>query len=131
MTSMRFLSDEYLDELANPNTSEQPEIPHVNVRVQFRATSTPDGEVDYYLVVDRGAIVEAGRGVVTDSDLVISASYADLLAFESGDLHAATALVSGQFAVSGNRAKLLDLMVVLQTGNYHRFTADLRARTTW
>ncbi|MFC0540698.1 SCP2 sterol-binding domain-containing protein [Kutzneria chonburiensis] len=131
MTAVEFLSDAYLDELGRPNRSEQAEIPHVHVRVQFHAIGTPNGDVDYHLVVERGAIVEAGRGSLADSDLAVRASYRDLLAFESGELHAATAFVTGRLAVTGNRAKLLDLMVVLQNGNYHRFTADLRERAPW
>ncbi|MEU8633647.1 SCP2 sterol-binding domain-containing protein [Amycolatopsis sp. NPDC048633] len=128
---MKFLSDEYLDELGDLVAPDLPEVPHVNVRLQFHATGTPEGEVDYHLVAERGVVVRAGRGLLADSDLAIRASYRDLLAFESGELHAATAFVTGQFAVTGDRAKVLDLMVVLQSGNYQRFIADLWARTTW
>ncbi|MEV6638488.1 SCP2 sterol-binding domain-containing protein [Amycolatopsis sp. NPDC051371] len=128
---MKFLSDEYLDELGDLVPPDLPEVPHVNVRLQFHATGTPEGEVDYHLVAERGVVVQAGRGRLADSDLTIRASYRDLLAFESGELHAATAFVTGQFAVTGDRAKVLDLMVVLQSGNYQRFIADLWARTTW
>ncbi|WP_284746165.1 SCP2 sterol-binding domain-containing protein [Amycolatopsis sp. RTGN1] len=131
MTAVKFLSDEYLDELGDLVTPDLPEVPHVNVRLQFHATDTPEGEVDYHLVAERGVVVRAGRGLLADSDLAIRASYRDLLAFESGELHAATAFVTGQFAVTGDRAKVLDLMVVLQSGNYQRFIADLWARTTW
>lgn len=131
MTAVKFLSDEYLDELGDLVAPDLPEVPHVNVRLQFHATGTPEGEVDYHLVAERGVVVRAGRGLLADSDLAIRASYRDLLAFESGELHAATAFVTGQFAVTGDRAKVLDLMVVLQSGNYQRFIADLWARTTW
>lgn len=131
MTAVKFLSDEYLDELGDLVPPDLPEVPHVNVRLQFHATGTPEGEVDYHLVAERGVVVQAGRGRLADSDLTIRASYRDLLAFESGELHAATAFVTGQFAVTGDRAKVLDLMVVLQSGNYQRFIADLWARTTW
>jgi hypothetical protein len=131
MTTVKFLSDEYLDELGDLVPPDLPEVPHVDVRLQFHATGTPEGEVDYHLVAERGVVVRAGRGLLADSELAIRASYRDLLAFESGELHAATAFVTGQFAVTGDRAKVLDLMVVLQSGNYQRFIADLWARTTW
>jgi hypothetical protein len=131
MTAVKFLSDEYLDELGDLVPPDLPEVPHVNVRLQFHATDTPEGEVDYHLVAERGVVVQAGRGLLAGSDLAIRASYRDLLAFESGELHAATAFVTGQFEVTGDRAKVLDLMVVLQSGNYQRFIADLWAKTTW
>jgi hypothetical protein len=131
MTAVKFLSGEYLDELGDLVPPDLPEVPHVNVRLQFYATGTPEGEVDYHLVAERGVVVRAGRGLLADSDLAIRANYRDLLAFESGELHAATAFVTGQFEVTGDRAKVLDLMVVLQSGNYQRFIADLWARTTW
>jgi hypothetical protein len=128
---VRFLSEEYLAELESLASANQPPIPHVNVRLQFHATDTPEGTVDYYLLIERGVIVRAGRGRIENSDLRISATYRDLVGFQSGELHAATAFVTGQFAVTGDKAKLLELMVVLQSGYYHQFIADLWARTTW
>jgi putative sterol carrier protein len=130
-TQVRFLSEEYLAEMENLASANQKPIPHVNVRVQFHATDTPEAAVDYYLLIEKGIIVKAGRGRIGDSDLVITAAYRDLVDFQSGDLHAATAFVTGQFAVTGDKAKLLELMIVLQSGAYHQFVADLWARTTW
>jgi hypothetical protein len=126
-----FLSEEYLAELGSLASANQPPIPQVNVRLQFRATDTPEGTVDYYFLIEKGVIVKAGRGRLENSDLEITATYRDLVDFQSGDLHAATAFVTGQFAVSGDKAKLLELMIVLQSGHYHEFTADLWAKTTW
>ncbi|QMU67344.1 cytochrome P450 [Streptacidiphilus sp. P02-A3a] len=129
--TVRFLSAEYLADLATLAPANQATIPHVNVRLQFHATRTPEGPVDYYLVIEKGVIVRAGRGLLDDSDLGITAAYRDLADFQSGELHATSAFVTGQFKLSGDRAKLLELMLVLQSGNYHQFTAELWARTTW
>jgi hypothetical protein len=129
-TTVRFLSDAYLTEFGQLAAQEQSPIPHVNVRLQFHATDTPEGPVDYHLLIEEGVVVRAGRGLLGGPDLAITASYGDLVAFQAGDLHAATAFVTGQFAVTGDKAKLLELMVVLQSGQYHRLTADLWARTT-
>jgi hypothetical protein len=130
-TTVRFLSDDYLAEMESLSSANQPPIPHVNARVQFHATDTPEGTVDYYLRIEKGIIVKAGRGLIEDSDLAITASYRDLVDFQAGELHAATAFVSGQFAVTGDKAKLLDLMIVLASGYYHQFVADLWSKTTW
>jgi hypothetical protein len=129
--AVRFLSEEYLAELEALAPAKQPEIPHVNVRVQFHATDTPEGQVDYHLLIRRGVIVKAGRGVIGDSDLAITGTYRDLVDFQAGELHAATAFVTGQFRVTGDKAKLLELMLVLQSGYYHQFVADLWAKTSW
>ncbi|MCX5339149.1 cytochrome P450 [Streptomyces atratus] len=129
-SSVRFLSTEYLAELEALAPANQPEIPHVNVRVQFHVTDTPEGPVDYHLLVERGVIVKAGRGLI-DDDLAITVTYRDLVDFQAGELHAASAFVSGQFEVTGDKAKLLELMLVLQSGYYHQFVADLWAKTTW
>lgn len=130
-TTVRFLSDDYLAEMESLASANQSPVPHVNVRVQFHATDTPEGTVDYHLLVEKGIIVKAGRGRIKDDDLAITANYRDLVAFQAGELHAATAFVSGQFAVAGDKAKLLELMIVLQSGHYHQFVADLWGRTTW
>jgi alkyl sulfatase BDS1-like metallo-beta-lactamase superfamily hydrolase len=130
-TEVRFLSEEYLAEMENLSSANQPPIPHVNVRVQFHVTDTPEGRVDYHLLVEKGIIVKAGRGVAEDTDLAITTTYRDLVDFQAGELHAATAFVSGQFAVTGDKAKLLDLMIVFGSGHYHEFVADLWSKTTW
>jgi len=130
-TKIRFLSEDYLAEMENLSSANLPPIPHVNVRVQFHVTDTPEGTVDYYLLIEKGIIVKVGRGQIQDGDLAITTTYRDLLDFQSGELHAATAFVSGQFAVTGDKAKLLDLMIVFQSGYYHQFVADLWSRTTW
>jgi hypothetical protein len=129
--AVRFLSEDYLTELEKLGPPDQPPIPHVNVRLQFHATGTPDGDVDHFVLIEKGVCVRAGRGLLEDSDLTIRAPYRTLADFHSGELHAATAFVTGQFAVTGDKAKLLELMLVLQTGHYHQFTADLWDRTTW
>jgi hypothetical protein len=128
--ALRFLSDEYLAELERLVPANQRVIPHVNVRLQVNATDTPEGLVEYYLLIEKGVIGSACRGRIEDSDLTISTTYADLAAFQAGELHAATAFVTGQFQVTGDKAKLLELMLVVQSGNYHGFTAELWARTT-
>ena len=130
-TTVRFLSEDYLAEMENLSSANQPPIPHVNVRVQFHVTDTPEQQVDYYLRVEKGIIVQAGRGQLPDGDLAITTTYRDLVDFQAGELHAATAFVSGQFAVTGDKAKLLDLMIVFGSGHYHEFVADLWSRTTW
>jgi putative sterol carrier protein len=129
-TAVRFLSEEYLAQLEKLEPGDQQPVPHVNVRVQFHATGTPEGAVDYHVVIEEGVMAGAGRGGLADSDLAITATYPDLADFQAGDLHAATAFVTGRFAVTGDKAKLLELMLVLQTGRYHQFTADLWSRTT-
>lgn len=129
-TGIRFLSETYLAELETLPPGDQQALPHVNVRLQFHATGTREGTVEYYVLIGQGVVTGAGRGRLTDSDLAITAAYQDLADFQAGDLHAATAFVTGQFRVTGDKAKLLELMVVLQSGRYHEFTADLWSRTT-
>jgi len=112
----------------------QPVIPQVNIRLQFHAIGAPEGPegtVDYYFLIEKGVIVEAHRGRIEGSELTISSTYRDLVDFQAGELPAATAFMTGQFAVTGDKAKLLELMLVLQSGIYHRLTAELWARTTW
>jgi hypothetical protein len=128
--AVRFLSEEYLAQLEQLPPGEQQSVPHVNVRVQFHATGAPRGTVDYHVLIEEGVVTGAGRGRLEGEDLEITADHRELADFETGDLHAATAFVTGRFAVTGDKAKLLDLMFVLQTGRYHQFTADLWSRTT-
>ena len=130
-TAVPYLSAEYLAELTRLTTAD-PALPaRADFRLQFHATDTPEGMIDHYWLVRRGTIVAAARGRTADPDLTITATYADLVAFQTGDLHVATALVTGRFAVTGDKAKLLELMLVLQAGHYARAAAALWARTRW
>jgi SCP-2 sterol transfer family len=132
-----YLSPEFLAELER-RAVEGPVIPQVNIRLQFHVVDTPEtagapasdaGEFDYYFRVERGVITQARRGRIEEPDLVITATYADLVDFQAGELHAATAFMTGQFRVAGDKAKLLELMLILQSGSYHRISADLWERT--
>lgn len=128
-TAVGFLTEEYLAGLAQLQARDQQPIPHVNVRLQFHVNDPPEGAADYFVLIEKGVCVRAGRGRLDDGDLEISATYRTLVNFHTGELHAATAFVTGQFAVTGDKAKLLELMLVLQTGYYHQFIADLWDRT--
>ncbi|GAB3744477.1 hypothetical protein GCM10027598_79130 [Amycolatopsis oliviviridis] len=129
--TVHYLSDEYLAELSRLTTAAPAPPARADVRLQFHATDTPEGEIDHYWVVRRGTLTRAARGRLETPDLTITATYADLVAFQTGELHVATALVTGRFAVEGDKAKLLELMLVLQTGHYARAAAALWERTQW
>jgi alkyl sulfatase BDS1-like metallo-beta-lactamase superfamily hydrolase len=126
-----YLSPEFLAELERLAVA-GPVIPQVNIRLQFRVVDAPEpesGEFDYYFRVERGVITQARRGRIEEPELTITAAYADLVEFQAGDLHAATAFMTGHFRVAGDKAKLLELMLILQSGSYHRISADLWERT--
>lgn len=128
-TTVGYLSAEFLAEL-EARAQEQPVIPHVNIRLQFHVVEVPGGEpFDYHLRIERGVITRARRGLIEDPELVITSTYADLVGFQAGELHAATAFMTGQFRVTGDKAKLLELMLILQSGSYHRISADLWEHT--
>ncbi|WP_037568435.1 SCP2 sterol-binding domain-containing protein [Phaeacidiphilus oryzae] len=129
-TALRFLSEAYLAELAGLPPQRGRPVPGVGARVGFRVPDAPEGPAEFSLLVEEGLVAGTARGLPAGADLEITAAYRDLAEFQEGSLHAATAFVTGRFAVTGDKAKLLDLMVVLQSGRYHEHTADLWARTT-
>lgn len=129
-TIVRFLSEDYLAGLEQLTPADQVVIGHVNLLLQFHVTDAPEGAADYYTLIEKGVFVKARRGRLADADLEIGVASRPLASFQAGELHAATALVTGQFAVTGDKAKLLELMLAIQAGNYHTFIAELWDRTT-
>lgn len=127
--TIQFLSPDYLAGLEQLGQAGQSVIPHVNLSLQFRVTDVPGGAADYYMLIEKGVFTRACRGRLPAADLEIQTALRPLASFQAGELHAATAFVTGTFAVAGDKAKLLELMVAIQAGNYHTFIADLWDRT--
>jgi SCP-2 sterol transfer family len=125
---LRFLSAEYFAQLRK-RADTLPEIERANADVQYTVGSTPIGTVQYYLRIRRGRIDDIRLGVIEAADLDIGVDYGQLVELNTGAQHAAAALMKGILTVSGDRAKLLDLMLTQQTAGYQKLISELSELT--
>jgi len=94
--AVRFLSGEWLDRLAEAVATA---APSGSVSVHQRVTGGPDGDVEYTLRIDRGAVtVDRGPG---PADVQIVQDYATAAAISRGTLSPAAAFATGRLRLGG------------------------------
>lgn len=124
----RFLTEEYFAAF-RAAAQALPVIDRAHVDAQYEVTGGPDGDVRYYLRIRRGRIEDARPGTLDAPHLSITVDYRDLVELNTGEQHAAAAFMKGVMRVGGDKAKLLELMLTLQTAVYQQMMSDLCATT--
>ena len=124
----KYLSQEWLDEFRTL-AADLPARAGATVRIQYRATGGPDGDVDYYWVVDEGRITEAARGTLEDADFTMTTTYDDAAKMQRGDLDPQAAFMQGKMRVTGNMAKMMALMPITTSAEWKAFESEVRAVT--
>ena len=105
----QFLSDEYMagasDALAS-HAGFSNAISDVELSVQFVVTDSPDGDVDYSLVIRDGE-ASLSRGPQDDADVTVTNSYETAAGISKGELNTQMAFITGKLKVAGNMAALM------------------------
>ena len=57
--------------------ADQPTRPGATVKIQYKVTDGPAGDIDYYWVIDEGKILEAKLGTISDADFAMTSSHDD------------------------------------------------------
>jgi hypothetical protein len=123
---VQYLSAEFLSELEKRGR-QLPERPHSNVVVQYVVSGAPDrGEVRYFFRIQKGRIEEARLGDVDDPAFTITTSYENSVRLQQGKLHPSAAFMTGKMRASGNRAKLMAMMPMVQSREYQAMLGELR-----
>jgi hypothetical protein len=125
-----FLTEAYFERFAALATA-LPENEPVEADVQYLVREAPSGDVAYYLRIRKGRIVEAGLGSLGRPGIGIEVAYRDLVELNTGVQHPAAAFMSGVMRVTGDKALLLDLMLVMQTSAYQGLMMRLGRETAY
>jgi len=107
----KYLSQEWLDEFVKL-AEDQPSRPGATVKIQYKATGGPDGDIDYYWIIDEGKFVDAKLGTVDGADFTMTSAYEDVAKVQRGELDATAAFMQGKMKVSGNMAKMMSLLPI-------------------
>jgi putative sterol carrier protein len=124
----KFLSQEWLDE-ARALAQDQPERPGASATMQFVVAGGPDGDITYYWVIENGRLNEAALGQLPDAEVTLTTSYPDSVAIQKGELDANAAFMQGKTKVTGDMAKLMQLMPLTMSPEYRALQDTVRART--
>ncbi len=126
----KYLTQEWLDK-ARALAQDQPERPGASATMQFVVTGGPDGEVKYYWVLHDGVLSEASVGELPDAEVTLTTTYADSVAIQKGELDANAAFMQGKTKVTGNMAKLMQLMPLTMSPEYRALQDQVRAVTEY
>src|SRR5258706_14991440 len=111
MAVPQYLSREGLDELVTLAAA-QPPRPGATVKIQYKVTGGPAGDIDYYWVIDEGKILEAKLGTLDDVDFTMTQGYDDTAKDQRVELEATDVFMQGKMKVVGNMAKMMDLLPI-------------------
>jgi putative sterol carrier protein len=119
----KWLSAEWFDQ-ARALAADQPTLPGLSARIQYEVTGGPDGDVSYYCILEDGGLQPSAGGSVESPDVTITASWADSVAMQQGDLDPNVAFMQGSMKVSGSMGVMMALLPATTTPEYQ----DLRRR---
>ncbi|HEY2427875.1 MAG TPA: SCP2 sterol-binding domain-containing protein [Acidimicrobiales bacterium] len=124
----KYLSQEWLDE-TRAMGADQPERPGASVRMNYVVTGSPDGEIDYYWVLENGKLLESRRGTLEDGEVTLTTTWADSVSIAKGELDLNAAFMQGRVKVTGNMAKLMSLLPLATAPEYRALQERIQAMT--
>ena len=103
--------------------------PGASARIQHVVTGGHEGDVRYVTVVVDGTIVEQRLGQDVDADITVTCSYEVSAQMTRGELDLSAAYMRGGVKVTGDMARLLALMPVLQSPEYKSIQDEILQAT--
>ncbi len=126
----KYLSQEWIDE-SRALATDQPERPGASARMQYVVTGGPEGEIRYYWLLENGKLLESQLGEIADSDFTMTLNYEDSVKIQQGDLDPNAAFMQGRMKVTGNMAKLMQLMPLTSSPEYKALQEKIRTITEY
>jgi putative sterol carrier protein len=124
----KWLTQEWLDE-TRKMAEGQPERAGASARMQYVVTGGPDGDIEYFWVLENGKISESQLGRLGDSEVTLTTGYPDALKIQKGELDANAAFMQGKVKVTGNMAKVMSLLPITNSPEYKQLQTEISAIT--
>jgi putative sterol carrier protein len=124
----KWLTQEWLDETRKMSEG-QPERAGATARMQYVVTGGPDGDINYYWVLQDGKLAEAQLGKLDDAEVTLTTGYDDAVKIQKGDLDANAAFMQGKVKVTGNMAKVMSLLPITNSPEYKQLQVEISAIT--
>ena len=124
----KYLTQEWLDNQRDL-AQEFPERPGATARMQYHVTGGPDGDIDYFWVLENGTLLQSELGQDPDADFTLTLSYDDSVKMQKGELDPNAAFMQGRMKVTGNMGKLMSLLPLTQSAEYKAIQEKIREVT--
>ena len=106
-----------------------PERAGATARMAYKVTGGPEGDIDYYQIVESGHVTDQALGLLDDADFTLAATWDDSVKVAKGELDANAAFMQGRMKVTGNVGKLMALMPLTMSPEYKVIQDQIRAIT--
>ena len=126
----KWLTQEWLDE-TRKMAEGQPERPGASARMQYVVTGGPEGDIEYYWVLENGKIVESKLGRLEDAEVTLTTAHPDAVKIQKGELDANAAFMQGKVKVTGNMAKVMSLLPITNSPEYKQLQGEIAAVTEY
>ena len=126
----KWLSQDWLDE-TRKMAENQPERPGASARMQYLVTGGPDGDIEYYWLLEDGKIVESALGQLDDAEITLTMTYDDSMKVQKGELSANMALLRGKVKVRGKVSKFRSLLPITNSSEYKQLQREISAITEY
>jgi putative sterol carrier protein len=126
----QYLSQEWLDEFVKL-AADQPERPGATVKIQYKVTGGPQGDIDYYWIINEGHFEDARLGTVEGADFTMTSSYEDTAKTQRGELDPTAAFMQGKIKVAGNMAKMMLLLPITNSPEWKALQEKVNAITDY
>ena len=124
----KWLTQEWLDE-TRKMAEGQPERPGASARMQYVVTGAPDGDIEYFWVLENGKITESQLGHLDDAEVTLTTGHSDAVKIQKGELDANAAFMQGKVKVTGNMAKVMSLLPITNSPEYKQLQTEISAIT--
>jgi putative sterol carrier protein len=129
-TMAQYLSQEWHD-IAKDLAQTFPERPGATARMAMVVTGAPAGDLSYYQIVENGKVLEQANGTCENPDFTMTSTWDDSVKVQKGELDANAAFMQGRMKVTGNMAKLMQLMPLTMSPEYKAIQESLREHTDY
>jgi putative sterol carrier protein len=126
----QYLSQEWPDEFVT-SAADQPNRPGATVKIQYKATGGPAGDIDYYWIVDEGKILDAKLGTIDEADFTMTTAYDDAAKVQRGEMDATAAFMQGKMKVAGNMARMMSLLPITNSPEWKALQEKVNAITEY
>jgi putative sterol carrier protein len=124
----KWLTQEWLDE-TRKMAEGQPERAGASARMQYVVTGAPDGEIEYFWILENGKLTESKLGHLDDAEVTLTTGYDDAIKIQKGELDANAAFMQGKVKVTGNMAKVMALLPITNAPEYKGLQEQIAAIT--